>query len=67
MTQSAVAGSECSKRSPSTTTVRSQRLRVDYTPQEVKYLLDSVRKYGIYWTTILRHYPFNQQRMAADL
>ena len=47
-TQSAAAGSECSKRLPSTTTVRSRPPHVDYTPQEVKYLLDSVCKYGRY-------------------
>ena len=46
---------------------RERRPRVQYTQDEEHWLVEGVVKYGTSWTTILRHYPFNRQRTAADI
>jgi len=40
---------------------------VEYTVQELLYLMDGVRRFGTSWTTILQNYAFNSQRTAADI
>ncbi|XP_027013376.1 telomere repeats-binding bouquet formation protein 1 isoform X1 [Tachysurus fulvidraco] len=46
---------------------RVHRDRKDYSEDELKYLSEGVRRFGLSWNTILWAYPFQQGRTNVDL
>ncbi|XP_036400099.1 telomere repeats-binding bouquet formation protein 1 [Megalops cyprinoides] len=61
--------SEEDRRSPGALEKREQgrRQRKNFTPEEVRYLLEGVRKLGPCWNSILWSYPFQAGRTNVDL
>ncbi|XP_063169133.1 telomere repeats-binding bouquet formation protein 1 [Candoia aspera] len=56
-----------SDRSATTWKKRRRRIRKDFTSEEIKYILEGVRKMGHHWNSILWAYPFQKGRTNVDL
>ncbi|XP_025024992.1 telomere repeats-binding bouquet formation protein 1 [Python bivittatus] len=56
-----------SNRPATTFKKKRRRIRKDFTSEEIKYLLEGVRKMGHHWNSILWAYPFQQGRTNVDL
>ncbi|KAM6430102.1 telomere repeats-binding bouquet formation protein 1 [Liasis olivaceus] len=56
-----------SNRPATTFKKRRRRIRKDFTSEEIKYLLEGVRKMGHHWNSILWAYSFQKGRTNVDL
>ncbi|XP_044275721.1 telomere repeats-binding bouquet formation protein 1 isoform X1 [Varanus komodoensis] len=52
---------------PVTVLKKRRRIRKDFTSEEIRYLLDGVKKMGHHWNSILWAYPFQKGRTNVDL
>ncbi|XP_009080819.1 PREDICTED: telomere repeats-binding bouquet formation protein 1-like, partial [Acanthisitta chloris] len=64
--QKAVNNEMCSQ-DMSTRTLNKRRTRKDFTAEEIKCLLNGVKKMGNHWNLILWSYPFQKGRTSVDL